>query len=179
MPDRNLVVLVDAGGRPLETAEKVGAHAPPGRLHLAFSVFLFRTDGSLLLQQRAEAKYHFAGVWANTCCSHPEPGEDVVTSAQRRVREELGLSCELTEAGVFTYRAADAGSGLVEHEYDHVLVGETDGAGLAPDPEEVSAVRFADPNELRAAGPGDGFAPWFAPALEIALRGRPARTERA
>lgn len=169
MADRREVVLVDSEGRPIGTADKRAAHEPPGRLHLAFSVFLFGPDGTLLLQQRAAGKYHFGGAWANTCCSHPEPGEEVVVSATRRVREELGLSCELSPAGTFTYRAVDPVSGLVENEYDHVLVGATDGSALEPDPYEVASVSFADPEGLRSKGDRDGFAPWFAEALELAL----------
>lgn len=156
-------------GELLANHDKQAAHEPPGLLHLAFSVFLFRPDGSLLIQQRAESKYHFPGVWANTCCSHPEPGEEVVSSAQRRVLEELGLECELAEAGVFVYRAVDPVSGLVEHELDHVLVGHIREMMLQPDPEEVEDWRFVEPESVRGAGPREGFAPWFAEALSIAL----------
>ena len=76
MPERATVVLVDGDGTPRGEASKRGAHEPPGLRHLAFSVFLFSPAGLLLLQQRASTKYHFPGIWANSCCSHPGPGED-------------------------------------------------------------------------------------------------------
>ncbi len=165
-------MLVSESGEVLGTEEKQAAHEPPGRLHLAFSVFLFRPDGSVLIQQRAESKYHFPGVWANTCCSHPEPGEEIASSAERRVLEELGIECHLREAGIFTYRAVDPVSGLVEHELDHVLVGEVREMMLQPDSEEVADWRFVTPESVAGAGPADGFAPWFAEALSIALAAR-------
>lgn len=166
---------MDGSGRAVGPSPKREAHLPPGRLHLAFSVFLFREDGSVLLQRRARSKYHFPGVWANACCSHPEPGEDLVDSARRRVREELGIAPEavpsLEPAGTFVYRAEDPVSGLVEHEYDHVLVGRLLGEAaeaLSPLPDEVDAVRFADVREVSGAGEREGLAPWFEEALAIA-----------
>jgi isopentenyl-diphosphate Delta-isomerase len=171
-----MVVLVDERGLPAGESAKLSAHEPPGRRHLAFSVFLFDPAGRLLLQQRARSKYHFPGIWANTCCSHPSPGEDLLASAGGRVLDELGLVVPggLRDVGVFEYRAEDAASGLVEHEVDHVLVGEIDPpAGDPPfDQEEVEAVRWVVPDEVREAGPADGFAPWFATALRIALGAR-------
>lgn len=172
LPERSEVVLLDDSGAELGPHDKQAAHEPPGLLHLAFSVFLFSPDGAILVQQRAESKYHFPGIWANTCCSHPEPGEELVSSAERRVREELGINCRLEEVGIFTYRAVDPVSGLVEHELDHVLVGEVRQMMLQPDPEEVSDWRFVDPESVAGAGPAEGFAPWFAEALEIALAAR-------
>lgn len=172
MPNRDAVVLVSYEGTPLGESEKQRAHEQPGRLHLAFSVFLFRPDGSMLLQRRARSKYHFPGIWANACCSHPEPGEELVSSARRRLGEELGLDCELADVGTFTYRAVDPHSGLVEHEFDHVLVGEGELGEISPAPDEVEEVRFVRPEEVTSAGPKEGFAPWFAEALAIALEGR-------
>ncbi len=172
MPERREVVLVDEGGRTVGVGGKRAAHEPPGHLHLAFSAFAFLPGGEMLVQRRASSKYHFQGVWANACCSHPEPGEDLVRSARRRLREELGVDCELTDVGEFVYRAVDPVSGLVEHEYDHVLVGRLDPAvEPRPDPEEVEAWRFVDPGEVAGAGEEEGYAPWFAEALAIALAG--------
>jgi isopentenyl-diphosphate delta-isomerase len=154
-------------------ADKLRAHEPPGLLHLAFSVFIFDSAGQLLLQRRADSKYHFPGVWANACCSHPEPGEDLEASAERRLREELGLQlpegAKLVEAGAFVYRATDPKTGLIEHEYDRVLVGIGLDAEPQPDPAEVAEYRWVDPAEVMGAGATRGFAPWFAEALELAL----------
>jgi len=154
---------------------KLAAHEAPGHLHLAFSVFLFDPAGRLLVQQRASSKYHFPGIWANACCSHPEPGDELVASAQRRLAEELGVTAELRDAGSFVYRAVDPVSGRVEHELDHVLVGTLNpGEVPAPAPDEVEAVAWVEPGDLSGAGPERGYAPWFAEALRIALSGAAA-----
>jgi isopentenyl-diphosphate delta-isomerase len=170
VPDRAEVVLVSEAGRVLGAVGKLDAHRAPGRLHLAFSVFVFRESGEMLLQRRAASKYHFGGIWANTCCSHPEPGEEVLASAERRLAEELGIEASLVEAGTFVYRALDPVSGRVEHELDHVLVGVVSAAAaVAPDPEEVDGVAWVQPAEVVGAGSERGFAPWFAEALALAL----------
>ncbi len=170
MPHRNEVVLVDEAGTAVGVSEKRAAHEAPGLLHLAFSVFLFRQDGLMLVQQRSVLKYHFPGIWANACCSHPGPGEDLRSSAERRVLEELGLECSLRPAGSFIYRAVDPVSGLVEHELDHVFVGLITASVLQPDPDEVEDWRFVEPDAVACAGPAQGYAPWFGEACEIALR---------
>jgi isopentenyl-diphosphate delta-isomerase len=160
---------VDGEDRPLGTAEKVAAHRA-GELHRAFSVFVFDSTGRLLLQRRARGKYHSGGRWTNTCCGHPRAQEPVAVAARRRLREEMGFACDLGPAGAFTYRA-DVGQGLVEHEYDHVLVGRYD-HDPTPDPREVEAWRWVEPEVLRAelAHAPQRFSVWFAQALEIATR---------
>jgi isopentenyl-diphosphate delta-isomerase len=170
VPERPEVMLVDEAGNELGVSEKRAAHEPPGHLHLAFSVFLFRRDGRMLVQQRSEAKYHFPGIWANACCSHPEPGEDLRRSAERRVLEELGIRCSLRPAGSFVYRAVDPVSGLVEHELDHVFVGLAPDGVLRPAPDEVQDWRAVEPEAVVGAGPAEGYAPWFSEACAIALR---------
>lgn len=173
MADRKLVVLVDEGGNELGSHDKRAAHEPPGHLHLAFSAFLFRGDGALLCQRRSSGKYHFPGIWANSCCSHPEPGEELVASAVHRVSEELGLACSLRDVGSFVYVATDPVSGLVEHELDHVLVGEVPASAVpVPDPAEVEELAWMVPLEIASYGADEGFAPWFAEALAIAISGR-------
>jgi len=167
---RDSVVLVNEDGEPIGTMAKLAAHEAPGRLHLAFSVVLYRSDGLVLLQQRAGTKYHFPLIWANSCCSHPRPGEDLVVSAERRVGEELGLACRLADVGTLTYRAVCPVSGLVEHEFDHVLVGEVEGDPV-PDPAEVAALRWAVAADIVTELPPDG-APWLVPVLTVAERAR-------
>ena len=175
---RDTVVLVNEAGEPTGTVAKLVAHEPPGLLHLAFSVVLYRSDGLVLLQQRAGTKYHFPLAWANSCCSHPRPGEDVVGSAERRVRDELGLDCRLAEVGTFTYRATCPVSGLVEHEFDHVLVGVVDGDPV-PDPAEVAALRWAVPAEVaRGAAGGQRPLAGAGAAPGRAVAGRRRRTPR-
>ena len=169
---RDTVVLVDGAGVPTGVADKLAVHEAPGRLHLAFSVVLYRPDGRVLLQQRAAAKYHFPLTWANSCCSHPRPGEDIVESAELRVKDELGLECRLRDVATFTYRALCPVSGLVEHEFDHVLVGVVE-ADPAPDPAEVARVRWLVPAEVLEVPPADS-APWLLPVLRLAEEARRA-----
>jgi isopentenyl-diphosphate delta-isomerase len=168
-----LVILVDERDRERGTAAKLAVHRS-GQLHRAFSVFVFDAAGRLLLQRRAGAKYHSGGLWTNTCCGHPRPGEDVVSAAERRLKEEMGFGAPLKQVGAFTYRA-DVGSGLVEHELDHVLVGAFDGEP-APAPGEVDAWRWLAPQSVLAACAAHParYTPWLAEALGVALRGRPA-----
>ncbi len=164
------VVLVDAYDAPTGEAPKLEAHRR-GLLHRAFSVFLYDSAGRMLLQQRAHAKYHSGGLWTNTCCSHPRPGEQTAAAAARRLREEMGVSCPLEPAFEFVYRAAFA-NGLVEHEYDHVFVGRFEGSPR-PDPAEVADWRWAGIEELRAeqARTPERFSAWFRIAFEK-LHGR-------
>lgn len=157
------VVLVDAKDRPVGVEEKGNAHLM-GRLHRAFSVFVFRPDGALLLQRRAAVKYHSGGLWSNTACGHPRPGEATVAAGRRRLEEEMGVACDLWPVLSFTYRA-DVG-GLVEHELDHVLVGVCDARPL-PDPDEVSDWRWVALDDVvrEAWEHPDRFTPWFTLAL--------------
>src|SRR6185503_9661232 len=121
-----MVVLVDEDDREAGTGEKMAVHRS-GRLHRAFSVFVVDGEGRLLLQRRAAVKYHSAGLWSNTCCGHPRPGETILAAATRRLKEEMGFECRLRPAFSFIYRAA-LDHGLTEHELDHVLLGSHDGA---------------------------------------------------
>jgi isopentenyl-diphosphate delta-isomerase len=166
----HLVELVDDDGRPDGTMTVDEAHQAPGRLHRAFSVFLRAGDGKLLLQQRSAVKTRFPLRWANTCCGHPAPGEDVTTAAARRLVEEIGVGgIELTEVGVYSYYAEDPASGRVEYEYDHVLLGDLPaGRQLLADPDEVVDLRWVTLAELRAdltANPRS-YAPWLAGVTE-------------
>jgi isopentenyl-diphosphate delta-isomerase len=114
------VVLIDEADAALGEGEKLEVHRR-GLLHRAISVFAFNAEGELLLQRRALSKYHSGGLWTNTCCGHPPPGEATADSARRRHGEELGIGCgELEPAGTLRYRAQLAD--LVENELDHLLV---------------------------------------------------------
>lgn len=154
------VILVDRRDVPLGTRSKQEAHVD-GLLHRAFSIFVFDAAGRTLLQRRAITKYHSGGLWSNTCCSHPRPGESTARAAQRRLFEEMGFHCPLEVAFSFVYRA-DVGGGLMEHEYDHVFIGRFDGSP-APDPAEVDDWRWIEPAALdrEARERPDRFTFWF------------------
>lgn len=160
------VILVDEADVPRGECEKLAAHRAGGQLHRAFSVFVFNDQGQLLLQRRALQKYHFGGLWTNTCCSHPRPGETTVAAAQRRLTEELGFTVPLVAQGHFVYRAHDPKSDLTEHELDHVFYGNFSGEPV-PSPEEVMDWRWQTLEAVEAelhAYP-ERFTPWFPLAL--------------
>jgi len=130
------VILVDADDRPLGTIGKLEAHRR-GLRHRALSVIVRDRHNRLLMQQRAAEKYHSGGLWTNTCCSHPRPGEETEAAAQRRLAEEMGFTCPLSLLFSTHYRA-DVSNGLIEDEIVHVFGGRFDGTP-APDPREVSS----------------------------------------
>ncbi|MCH5690994.1 isopentenyl-diphosphate Delta-isomerase [Niabella sp. W65] len=154
------LVLVDENDHPIGTMEKMEAHKK-GLLHRAFSVLLFNDRKELLLQQRAFDKYHCGGLWTNTCCSHPHPEEDVKDAAQRRLKEEMGIACDLQKSFEFIYKA-EFDNGLTEHEYDHVFVGVFSGEPVI-NVNEVAAWKYVSPDALRKdiADHPDQYTPWF------------------
>ncbi len=122
----NEVILVDEGDIAIGVMEKMEAHRR-GLLHRAFSIFLFNSKGEVLLQRRSLTKYHSPGLWTNTCCSHPAQGESIEMAANRRLLEEMGMTCTMHKAFDFIYKA-ELDSDLIEHEFDHVFFGTTDQA---------------------------------------------------
>jgi isopentenyl-diphosphate delta-isomerase len=122
---KEYVILVDKNDNLLGTAEKMDAHKNP-KLHRAFSIFIINSKGALLIQKRAENKYHCPGMWANSCCSHPRPGESLENATHRRLQEEMGFDTELVKIFSFIYKA-EFDNGLTEEEYDHIFVGKWDG----------------------------------------------------
>jgi isopentenyl-diphosphate delta-isomerase len=139
--DRNTVITVDNKDTETGMMEKQAAHQA-GVLHRAFSIFILNDNNELLLQQRADSKYHSGSLWTNTCCSHPMPGETTDAAAHRRLKEELGIETTLHPIFSFTYKA-DVGHGLTEHEFDHVYTGTYNG-DCNPDPAEVKAYKYID-----------------------------------
>lgn len=143
--ERNNVVLVDENDHAIAEMEKLVAHEQ-GCLHRAFSVFVFNNKGELLLQQRASHKYHGAGLWTNTCCSHPQWGETVVLSAQERLNYEMGLKCDLILVYSFIYNER-VENNLTEHELDYVFVGYSDQNPVL-NKDEVQDYKWMDSDEI-------------------------------
>jgi isopentenyl-diphosphate Delta-isomerase len=154
------VILVDEADNAIGLMEKLEAHRK-GVLHRAFSIFIFNSKGQMLLQQRALGKYHSAGLWTNTCCSHPAPGEETTAAAVRRLKEELGINTPIKKIFDFTYRA-EFENGLTEHEFDHVFTGEYEGS-IIPDPDEVKDFAYLSITELKELLKKDPerFTAWF------------------
>jgi len=168
--ERNRVVLVDVNDTELGTADKIQAHEK-GLLHRAFSIFVVREINGvkqILLQQRALTKYHCAGLWSNTCCSHPQSGENLKQSAINRLNEELGFTVNsLTWVDSHCYKAK-LSNDLIEHEFDHLFVKQLSKQELKilqirPNPAEVHAIDWLSIKqiELELKNTANKFTPWF------------------
>ena len=164
------IILVNANDEQIGFETKLKAHENGGKLHRAFSIFIFDDTGKMLLQRRSMKKYHFSGLWTNACCSHPKSGEKLQDAAHARLRQEFGFDAELKEIFSFTYRAPDPNSELTEYEFDHVFYG-----------------RFNDEPRLAdlESNPCE-YTPWFKIAvhkviekLPIYAAPRPARSNTA
>lgn len=140
------LILVNENDEAIGVEEKIKAHVI-GALHRAFSIFIFNSAGQLLLQKRTTTKYHSKGLWSNTCCGHPRPGESIKVASRRRLGEEMGFDCNVREVFEFIYQAK-LDDGLVEHEYDHVLAGRFDGIPK-PNQDEVGGWKWVDLMTLR------------------------------
>lgn len=154
------VVLVDLHDQEIGTEEKIKAHKE-GLLHRAFSVFVVNGRNELLIQQRSAEKYHSPLLWTNTCCSHPESGEDLEEAAHKRLLEEMGFDCTLHKLFQFKYRA-DFENGLTEHEIDHVYLGIYN-ADPKPDHLEVNDWKWEklDALEAKMLENPENYTYWF------------------
>lgn len=154
------VVLVNEQDKELGFMEKMEAHEK-ALLHRAFSVFIFNEKGEMLLQQRALGKYHSGGLWTNSCCSHPKPGELVGEAAVRRLKEEMGFETKLNKVFDFVYKAPFL-NGLTEHEFDHVFVGQYEGP-VMPDRAEVESYAYQSMERITERLQEDpaSFTAWF------------------
>lgn len=143
------VVLLDESGRAIGNADKAGVHHGDTPLHLAFSCYLLDADGAVLVTRRALHKRTFPGVWTNSCCGHPGPGESLADAVRRRVAQELGT--EVVDLRLvlprFRYRAEQ--DGVVENEMCPVFVGTATGHPT-PDPDEVADARWEPWTTFRA-----------------------------
>ena len=158
--DDEQLILVDENNRAVGTAAKNAVHRA-GLLHRAFSIFLVDAQGRLVLQQRHPHKYHSGGLWANSCCGHPRPGERTITAAARRLNEELGVASALS-FGFFARYHVDFGNGMQENEFVYVYFGPLT-SRLRPDPAEIVSVEFVSVDETahRIKREPDSFAYWL------------------
>jgi isopentenyl-diphosphate delta-isomerase len=159
------VILVNLTDDEIGTTGKLEAHKS-GLLHRAFSTFIFNSKKELLLQKRAEHKYHSPHLWTNTCCSHPRPGETTLDAAKRRLIEEMGIDTVLTERKSFVYQAL-LENGLIEYEFDHIFTGTYEEAPVL-NPNEASAYRWISLKDLRAeiSANSEFFTAWLKIALQ-------------
>jgi len=141
------VILVNKNNRKIGVEEKIKAHRE-GRLHRAFSIFIFNSKGKLLIQQRAKIKYHSGGLWSNTCCGHPRPNETYLQAVHRRLKEEMGFDCELKKAFCLKYNLY-VKEGLIENEYNCIFTGKFDGIPK-PDSKEVMNYKWVSIKELKS-----------------------------
>ena len=154
------VILVNETDGIMGVAGKMEAHQK-GLLHRAFSVFVFNSEGKMLLQQRATGKYHSGGLWTNACCSHPAPGQDIQEAAQKRLKEEMGFDIPVTRIFDFVYKA-DFENGLTEYEFDHVFAGRYDGP-VDYNKEEVMDICYRTIEDIRGGlkTSPQSFTAWF------------------
>lgn len=161
------VVLLDDDGEPIGTTLKSTVHTTETPLHLAFSCHVRDLDGRLLVTRRALSKRTWPGVWTNSFCGHPSPGEDMASAIARRANDELGIVLSDLRLVLpdFRYRAVDAG-GIVENEVCPVFSAIT-ADDVQADPDEVAEHRWVDPGDLEVAV---SMAPWaFSPWLNLQL----------
>jgi len=140
-----MVILVNEDDLPIGTMPKLEAHEK-ACLHRAFSIFIFNSKGELLLQKRADNKYHSGGLWTNTCCSHPLPGQQTSDAARIRLQMEMGMDTPLEYILKFTYKSPYE-NGLTEHEIDHIFIGCTDDIPLI-NKDEVSEYKYISLDDL-------------------------------
>ena len=161
------VILVDGNDNPIGKEEKVKCHLPDGKLHRAFTALIFNKEGKLLLTKRSDSKMLWPGEWDGTVASHPREGETYVSSAERRMPEEIGITCQMNYVNKFEYHVPykDVGS---ENEVCGTLIGvvdDFDESSLIKD--EISAIKWISPSELKEEleNNRDIYCPWMVIAL--------------
>ncbi|MDH6182467.1 isopentenyl-diphosphate delta-isomerase [Microbacteriaceae bacterium SG_E_30_P1] len=157
------VVLLDESGEAIGVADKIAVHTTDTALHLAFSCHVYNEAGQVLVTRRALSKLTWPGVWTNSFCGHPAPGESFESAIARRAADELGITVSGVELILpdFRYRAVDA-SGIVENEVCPVYRAVTTSV-VNPNPSEVAEFAWVDPDALATAAQAApyAFSPWL------------------
>lgn len=163
------IIQVDEKDRQIGPIEKMVAHRD-AVLHRAFSILIFNSKNELLLQKRDINKYHSGGLWTNTCCSHPRFMENLKVATTRRLKEEMGFTCDLKKIFSFIYKI-DLENGLFEHEFDHVFIGKYDG-DFIPNPFEVSETKWMSLEAIEedVANNPDNYTFWFKTLLPEVIK---------
>lgn len=163
-PYKDHVIVVNEKDEWMGTIDKMKAHQE-GILHRAFSVFIINNKNELLLQQRAADKYHSGGLWSNTCCSHPAPGESTLAAAHRRLNEEMGFDCELESLFSLRYKS-EVGNQLIENEFDYIYIGRYNGI-VTINTEEAKDYAFVSAEKIKEmiAESPEIFTAWFKLAI--------------
>lgn len=166
--ENDYLILVDTNDKAWGKLEKSLVHEL-GLLHRAFSIFIFNSKGEMLIQQRADSKYHSAGLWTNACCSHPRFGEEITSAVERRLFEEINLSCETEFAFSFVYHA-EFSNGLIENEFDHVYIGVSDEIPIL-DENEAKDWKYISIEDLKIeiCNNPENFTVWFKTCLDDVL----------
>ena len=164
----NKLIIVDSNDNILGFEEKEKCHDGNGILHRAFSVFVFNDKKELLIQQRSKLKRLWPLYWSNTCCSHPRLNENLIESAEKRLKEECGISCKLKELYKFQYSAKYKGKGS-ENEICSVFIGRLSNAqDIAINPKEIADFKWIKIDNLKKdieENP-DKYTPWFKIEIE-------------
>ena len=176
--EKEVIVLVDEDDKEVGTEEKIRAHQDGGKLHRAFSVFVFNNRDEMLIQKRAAGKYHCAGLWTNTCCSHQRPDESLEDAVHRKLKQEMGFDTKLREIFSFIYKAPFE-NGLTEHELDHVFIGAFNGKPNL-NPEEADDFRWVNPEGLErdVRENPEKYTPWFRKVLERVLEWQRSNSDK-
>lgn len=146
MAAAEFVILVDQNDQAIGEMEKQEAHVQ-NKKHRAFSVFLIDEENNLILQQRADSKYHSPGLWTNACCGHPRPNEETVNAAKRRTFEEMGIHVDIQEIFQLSYEEK-LENGLWENEFDHIFLGKYTTKDYNLNPEEIKAIKHISLQDL-------------------------------
>ncbi|KQR20242.1 isopentenyl-diphosphate delta-isomerase [Agreia sp. Leaf335] len=180
MSSREQVVLLSEEGTPIGTADKATVHTTDTALHLAFSCHVFDARGRILVTRRSLAKVAWPGVWTNSFCGHPAPGEEMTDAVARRAERELGITLDSVSLVLpdFRYRATDA-SGIVEYEICPVFTATTSDE-VVGSPDEVAEWNWVDPESLRSAVSSTpwAFSPWLTLQLPLLSESKTAASAR-